>query len=50
MAWYRNAEWMASRTTSLPRKLKERFETPPEMWTLGQVRLISAQASMKFSA
>ncbi len=27
---------MASRTGSLPRKEKERFETPPEMWAMRQ--------------
>ncbi len=29
------------RTTSLPRKLKLRFDSPPEMWTCGQRALIS---------
>ena len=29
---------MASRTGSLPRNEKDRFETPPEIWTCGRVR------------
>ena len=29
---------MASRTGSLPRNEKERFDTPPEMWTCGKRR------------
>ncbi len=32
---------MASRTGSLPRNEKERFETPPEIWTCGRVCVIS---------
>ena len=28
---------MASRTGSLPRNEKDRFETPPEIWTCGRV-------------
>jgi hypothetical protein len=32
MAWYRNTEWMASRTVSLPRNENETLETPPETW------------------
>ena len=27
IAWYRNAEWIASRTRSLPRNLKDRFDS-----------------------
>ena len=38
---------MASRTGSLPRNEKERFETPPEMCTCGKVEVISPVASMK---
>ena len=42
MAWYRNTACIASRTGSLPRKEKDRFETPPEMWACGRVsRMIS---------
>jgi len=31
IAWYRNTVWIASRTGSLPRKLKDTFDTPPEV-------------------
>ncbi len=50
IAWKRNTEFMASRTWSLPRKAKLRFETPPEMRAPGQRSLMSHVASMKFSA
>ena len=30
MAWYRNTEWIARRTGSLPRKLKLTLDTPPD--------------------
>ena len=30
IAWYRNAEWIARRTGSLPRKQNDRFDTPPD--------------------
>ncbi len=30
MAWYRKTLWIARRTGSLPRKLKETFDTPPD--------------------
>ena len=46
-AWYRNAEWNARRTGSLPRKEKARLETPPEILHPGQRRLISRVALMK---
>ena len=39
MAWKRNAEWMASRTTSLPRKENERLLMPPLTLTPGHVCL-----------
>ncbi len=32
MAWYRNTVWIASRAGSLPRKLNETLETPPEIF------------------
>ena len=35
MAWNRNTECIASRTVSLPRKEKEKLETPPEIWACG---------------
>ncbi len=50
MAWYRKAEWMASRTMSLPRKEKERLLTPPLIFTPGQVALMMRVASMKLTA
>ena len=36
MAWYRNAECIASRTTSLPRNENDRLLTPPLIFTPGQ--------------
>ena len=50
MAWYRKAEWMASRTTSLPRNENERLLTPPQILTPGQAALICRVASMKLTA
>jgi hypothetical protein len=44
-AWNRNAEWIASRTTSLPRKENDRFEIPPDVRAPGQRCLISGSAS-----
>ena len=41
---------MARRTGSLPRKLNETLETPPEMWAWGRVVRIRRVASMKSSA
>ena len=38
---------MASRTGSLPRNEKDRFDTPPEMWAWGRVARIVRVASMK---
>ncbi len=46
IACRRNAECIASRTTSLPRNEKERFEIPPLVWAPGQRSLISGSASM----
>ena len=40
MAWNRNAEWMASRTTSLPRNENDRLLTPPLIFTPGQAALM----------
>jgi hypothetical protein len=36
MAWYRNTVWMASRTGSLPRKLKDTLDTPPDTLAPGR--------------
>ncbi|GBC87082.1 hypothetical protein HRbin12_01083 [bacterium HR12] len=47
IAWYRKAECIASRTRSLPRKLNERFETPPETLARGKRSLRIRVASMK---
>ena len=41
---------MASRTTLLPRKEKDRLLTPPLLRAPGQVALISRVASMKSMA
>jgi hypothetical protein len=35
IAWYRNAVWIASRTTSLPRNENDRFDTPPLIFAPG---------------
>ena len=45
-AWNRNAECMASRTTSLPRNANDRLEMPPLVRAPGQRCLISGSASM----
>ena len=50
MAWYRNTVWMASRTGSLPRKLKLTFDTPPDTLAPGRLALIQRVASMKSTA
>ena len=50
MAWYRNAEWIASRTMSLPRNENDRLLTPPLIFTPGQVALMMRVASMKLIA
>ena len=50
MAWNRNAEWIASRTTSLPRNEKERLLTPPLIFTPGHCSLMIVVASMKYLA
>ncbi len=50
MAWYRNTECMARRTGSLPRKLNETLETPPEMWAWGRLSRMRLVAWMKSSA
>ena len=47
MAWKRNTECIASRTGSLPRNEKDRFETPPEIWACGSVSRMLRAASMK---
>jgi hypothetical protein len=46
MAWYKKAVWMASRTGSLPRKLKLTLLTPPLTSTPGRFFLIHFTASM----
>ncbi len=45
IAWKRKAECIASRTASLPRKAKLRFEIPPLVRAPGQRALISGSAS-----
>ncbi len=50
MAWNKNAECIASRTTLLPRNENDRLLTPPEIFTPGQVALMIFVASMKFLA
>jgi hypothetical protein len=50
VAWYRKALCIASRTTSLPRNEKDRFETPPLTLAPGQRSLIRRVASMKATA
>ena len=50
MAWNRNAEWIASRTTSLPRKLNDRLLMPPLTSAPGHVARICRVASMKLIA
>jgi hypothetical protein len=46
IAWYRNTEWIASRTGSLPRNEKETLLTPPLTLAWGRVALIRRVASM----
>ncbi len=50
MAWYRNTVWIASRTGSLPRKLKLTLEMPPETFACGRCSRIQRVASMKSTA
>ena len=50
MAWYRNTVWMASRTGSLPRKLKLTLDTPPDTLAPGRLALIQRVALMKSTA
>ena len=50
IAWYRNTEWIAWRTVSLPRKENETLETPPETWQWGSVARMTRVASMKSTA
>ena len=50
MAWYRNTVWMASRTGSLPRKLNDTLDTPPDTFAPGRFCLIQRVASMKSTA
>ena len=45
MAWYRNAECMASRTALLPRKENEMLLTPPETLARGSEALMRRVAS-----
>ena len=47
MAWNRNAEWIASRTTSLPRNANDRLLMPPQILTPGHVTFSTRMASMK---
>ena len=47
IAWYRNTECIASRTGSLPRNENDTLLTPPLTCACGQLRSISAVASMK---
>ena len=50
IAWYRNAECIASRTRLLPRKLNEMFDTPPLTLACGRFALIQRVALMKSTA
>ena len=50
IAWYRNAECMASRTALLPLNANERFDTPPEVSAPGRFAFIQRTASMKSTA
>ncbi len=50
MAWYRNAECIASLTRLLPRKLNETLDTPPLTFAWGRFFLIQRVASMKSTA
>ncbi len=50
IAWYKNAECIASRTTLLPRKENEMLLTPPLTRQRGRVALMRRVASMKLSA
>ena len=50
IAWKRNAACIASRTRSLPRNAKLRFEMPPDVRTPGQRSLISGRLSMNARA
>ena len=50
IAWYRNAECIASRTGVLPRKENEMFDTPPETCAPGRFWRIQRVASMKSTA
>ncbi|MCY1517942.1 hypothetical protein D9M68_526450 [compost metagenome] len=50
IAWYRNTVWMASRTGSLPRKLKLTLLTPPDTLAPGRFSLIQRTALMKSTA
>ena len=50
IAWYRNAECIASRTALLPLNANERLDTPPEVNAPGRFVLIHRTASMKSTA
>ncbi len=39
MAWYRNTEWIASRTALLPRNENDTLDTPPEIMRVRQALL-----------
>jgi hypothetical protein len=46
IAWYRNTEWIASRTRSLPRNENDTFDTPPDTLAPGSSALMRRVASM----
>ena len=50
MAWYRNTEWIASRTRSLPRKANDTLDTPPEVGEPGNACFSRRTASMNETA
>ena len=50
IAWYRNAECIASRTALFPLKENDRLDTPPEVRAPGRFVLIHLTASMKSMA
>ena len=50
MAWNKKAVCIASRTTLLPRKLNDRFEMPPLVFTPGHASLMRRTDSMKLFA
>ena len=50
IAWYRNTQWIASRTALLPRNENDTLETPPDRCECGKRFFSSFAASMKFTA